>query len=57
MRLLISSIDNANTGTRGNCVYLPMISNSTDKTQYKESSLNFEYTTDRCFPSNLARDE
>lgn len=55
-------IENTNTGARGDCIYLPSISmisdriilDSTDnKIKYSESTVDFEYPTDKCFRSDL----
>jgi hypothetical protein len=63
MKSSISISENANQGARGDCLYLPVISNRTifnstdDKNEYADSSLNFECKTDHCFRSNLASGE
>jgi hypothetical protein len=63
MKSSISNIDTTNTGDRGDCMYLPVISNRTlvnsidDKNEYTNSSFNFECTKENCFRSNLASGE
>ena len=55
--------ENTNTGARGDCIYLPLISMISEraildfndnKTKHSESTVDFEYPTDKCFRSDLA---
>ncbi len=59
MKSSSSSLDKANTGARGDCVYVPVHSNRIicNSIDDKNASLHFDYKTDRCFRSNLASGE
>ncbi len=59
MKSLSSSLDKANTGARGDCIYVPVHSNRIicNSIDDKNASLHFDYKTDRCFRSNLASGE
>jgi hypothetical protein len=62
----LSSIQNANTGAQGDCLYLSSVSkistrtifdSTDDKNKHSESLLSLEYISDSCHRSNLASGE